>query len=95
MDKFEQIKQAVQSYVKKYDRRLLLLTISLAIALFAWGLYCMTKDKNWQADEVVTALLELHPDLTVVKIDETESQDFPPHMPPPRHPLPVNGLPGL
>ena len=33
MDKFEQIKQAVQSYVKKYDRRLLLLTISLAIAL--------------------------------------------------------------
>ena len=76
MDKFEQIKQAVQSYVKKYDRRLLLLTISLAIALFAWGLYCMTKDKNWQADEVVTALLELHPDLTVVKIDETESQDL-------------------
>ncbi len=76
MDKFEQLKQAVQSYVKKYDRRLLLLTISLAIALFAWGLYCMTSDKNWQADEVVTALLELHPDLTVVKIDETESQDL-------------------
>lgn len=76
MDKLKQFKIAMKLYVEAH-RQWIVAGLSLCvIALLLLCFYLGQRNTNWKADEVLTRLFEVHPDLAVLEIDESESEDL-------------------